>query len=260
MPLKIRFHLDGEAPADPHKHAIGLRALVLSWIRESDPRLSAKLHDINKLKPYTITAIYREAPQNGRPSCFFELSVLVDELWEYIQEGIGIQGAGIRLGPQIFRIGDIELLHQTSYGELLGSAQITTKEYRFRFLTPTAIHRGSEIRKVIVVPTPECYFNNWLARWNLCCEWPIPYATLMPIVETQVAVTYCKGGTEIARLDTDRNFVGYVGDATFGLLKPETVDPEMRKALAVLAIYSEYCGTGVDTMRGMGETQLLKSR
>ena len=254
MPLKIRFHLDGDAPPDPYQHAKGLRAVVLKWIEEINPVFSSEIHDANQPKPYSISAIRRHG--NERGTCWFELSLLLDELYIPILQGQGAKGNILHLGQQAYRVREAEIHQVRPFADIIRNAPATPREFRLRQQTPTAHHRGSEVRKAILLPDPELYWGNWWLRWNLCCEWQIPREVLL-VVEGQAAVTYCQGGTQVAKIDAGRSFAGFVGEVTFGLLKAETIAPDIRKALAALAIFAQYSGTGVDTMRGMGETQLL---
>ena len=254
MPLKIRFHLEGEAPSDPYQHARGLRALVLDWIGEIDPAYSKEVHDANQPKPYSIGTLRRH--DTLRRACSFDLALLVDALYAPILQGQRQTGETFQLGRVGYRIREVEILRPLTYEEIVHAAPDTAREFRFRQVTPTAHHRGSEIRKAILLPDPELYFGNWWMRWNLCSEWQIA-RNLLEVVERQVAITYCQGGTQTANIDKERNFAGFRGDVTFALLKPDTVSPEVRQALAALTLFAEYSGTGVDTMRGMGETQLL---
>ena len=254
MPLKIRFHLGGEAPPDSFQHARGLRALALAWIGASDPEYSQLIHDTNQPKPYSIGTLRRH--EQPRRACWFDLTVLLDALYAPVLQGQQQMGETFRLGQYLYRIREVEILRPMTYEQIIQAAPETVCEFRFRQATPTAHHRGSEIRKAIVLPDPDLYFSNWWMRWNLCSEWQIA-RELLEVVERQIAVTYCQGGTQTANIDRDRNFAGFCGDVTFALLKPDTVSPEIRQGLAALAMFAEYSGTGVDTMRGMGETLLL---
>ncbi len=255
MPLKIRFSLEGGGPPDPYQHARGLRAVVLNWIDKVNPKLSTEIHDFDQPKPYCISPLRRENA-GRRKGCFFDLSVLVDGLYAPILEGQAAQEDIFHLGNFAYRVCEREVHHLQTYEEIVEGVRPDAKEFRLRLCTPTAHHRGSEIRKAVVLPDPELYFGSWWTRWNLCSELQISEAVLA-VVARQVAVSYCQGGTQTANIDEGRNFAGFVGEVTFVLLKPNTIDPEIRQALAALGRFAEYCGTGVDTMRGMGETQLL---
>ena len=254
MPLKIRFHLDGDAPLDPCQHAKGLRAVVLNWIAEINPVFSSEIHDANQPKPYSISALKRN--ENLRGACWFELSLLLDDLYAPILKGQGAKGNLIQLGNQLYRVRETEIYHLRTYEEILRDAPTTAREFRLRQRTPTAHHRGSEVRKAILLPDPELYWGSWWLRWNLCSEWQIN-RDVLEVAAEYAAVTYCQGGTQAAKIDAGRSFAGFVGEVTFALLKADAIAPDIRKALAALAIFAQYSGTGVDTMRGMGETQLL---
>jgi len=51
-------------------------------------------------------------------------------------------------------------------------------------------------------------------------------------------------------------FIGFQGSVRFQVLKPDTLDTDAMRALWALARLASYSGTGVETMRGMGQTRL----
>jgi CRISPR/Cas system endoribonuclease Cas6 (RAMP superfamily) len=257
MPQRLRFALQGRHPAHPFQHATGLRALVMGWLRAADPGLSEQVHDANQPKPLNISPIWYEADTPG--AMCFEVSVLVDWMVAPLLEGARLGAAEIRLGPQAFRMGQPEVVAAARWEELLGRDAGGLAAFEFRVLSPTAHHvSGLEpgIRKSVVLPSPELYFGSWLNRWNLCCEQKFT-ADVLTLVEQQVAVTHCAGSTQRVLLDGARPFLGFEGSVRFALLKPERVDLEGRMALAALARFADFCGTGVETMRGMGQTQFV---
>ena len=251
MPIKLRFVLEGAAPVSPFQHATGLRAVVLDWVRRADPELSQEIHDANQSKPFSISPLWNE-----QGFSLFEVAVLADSLIAPLLEGIAQAGETVRLGRHSYRLREQEAVGAITWEELLTPCP-SAREFAFRMLSPTAHHAPGELRKSVVLPAPELYFGSWLGRWNVCC--PIKFDTdaIRSLVEQQVAVKACEGGTRAVMLDQGRTFIGFQGEVRFTLLKPDTVAPEARSALATLARFAAYCGTGVDTMRGMGQTELL---
>jgi CRISPR/Cas system endoribonuclease Cas6 (RAMP superfamily) len=79
---------------------------------------------------------------------------------------------------------------------------------------------------------------------------------LLETVRIHVGISVCHGGTETVLLEAKRRFIGFVGAVTFCVLKPEVVTSEEKAALAALVRFSNYCGTGVETTRGMGQTRV----
>jgi CRISPR-associated endoribonuclease Cas6 len=243
MPLKIRITLAGEPPANPFQHATGLRALVLRWLQTAD-----------QAKPFRISPLQTEREERSRS--WFETAVLADEIATPLMQGVKGSREEIRLGPQIFRLLSAEVVDAVSWQELLTPAP-ERDTWEFQLLTPTAHHAAGLFRKSIVLPDPENYFGSWMGRWNLCCEGKLDAALKERIAE-RVVVTACEGGTRAVRLDAGRTFIGFQGRVRFALLKPETAPAEAKTALTALARFASYCGTGVDTMRGMGQTCFLE--
>jgi len=251
MPIRLRFVLEGAGAVSPFQHATGLRAVIFDWIRRADPDLAKEIHDANQSKPFSISPLWSE-----RGFSLFEVAVLSDDLIAPLLEGIERAGDTVRLGRQTYRLRDQEAVGAVTWEELLHAAP-TAREFGFRLISPTAHHAPGELRKSVVLPSPELYFGSWLGRWNVCCPVKFDMEAIRTLVEQQVAVKMCEGGTRAVTLDQGRPFIGFQGEVRFTLLKPETVAPEARTALAALARFAAYCGTGVDTMRGMGQTEIL---
>jgi CRISPR-associated endoribonuclease Cas6 len=253
MPLKLRVILAGTPPQNPFQHAKGLRALALRWIAAVDPAMAEEMHEANQPKPYSISPLWRDNSPEGE--CRFEIGLLVDDLAAPILQGMGRCERSIHLGDQPFTIRDVRVFAETGWTDLLSPPKRTVHELAFRLSTPTAHHAAGPLRKSIVTPSPETYFAGWLARWNLYA--PAPFdPVLLSWVEQQVAVKEFNGGTRMVWLDAGRSFIGFQGAVTFAVLKPETLPAEAGVMLTALSRFAVYSSTGVDTMRGMGQTQL----
>lgn len=250
MPCKLRFYLEGDPPSHPFQHAAGLYKLVLNWLAQgAGAGLATMLHDANQPSPYTVSPICSDAGQ-----LWFEVGVLADPFAERIRNGAEQYGESIRLGRQCFRLVGLEVREQTSWEQLLAPTRGAARRMALRLVTPTAHHAPGPYRKAVVLPAPETYFGSWLDRWNLCAPWPFP-ESLLETVRLNVAISACRGQTETVLMGPSRRFIGFVGEVTFRMLKPELATPEERAALAALVRFANYCGTGVETTRGMGQTR-----
>jgi CRISPR-associated endoribonuclease Cas6 len=253
MPIKLRIYLEGDPPAHPFQHMAGLRKLVLDWLAlAGGAALATTVHDANQPNPYAISPIWFE---EGR--LWFEVGALPDQLGPAIQEGAARYGRDLRLGPQRFRVVDLEISEQVSWEQLLESS-CGASGLSVQLVTPTAHHAPGPYRKAVVLPAPETYFGSWFNRWNLCCPVPFP-ESLIETVREQVAIGACRGQTKMVQIDDVRRFIGFVGEVTFRVLKPELMPPEQKAALAALVRFSNYCGTGVETTRGMGQTRAIEA-
>ena len=71
-----------------------------------------------------------------------------------------------------------------------------------------------------------------------------------------LALARWEGETLSIPLDAQRHFLGFQGQAVFHLLMPRQVPRAVRAELAILAAFANFCGTGAETLRGMGQTRV----
>lgn len=252
MPTAIRCQLDGPVPETPYQHAAGLHRLVLDWMDVAYAGLGADLHDRNQPHPLTVGPVWSRDRE-----LWFEVALLDDALLDALLVGAAARTGPLRLGVQSYRIGAPELIGAASWDEMLSGPP--DDDFALRLLSPVAHHTAGESRKSVVLPSPELYFGSWLRRWNLFSHRPID-ADILRSVETHVAVVECEGRTLDIRLPRGRGgastpFTGFVGNVRFTLLQPSTVPESTRLELTALARLSCFSGTGVDTMRRMGQTE-----
>ncbi len=254
MPLKLRVQLQGETPTHPFQHMAGLRKVVLDWVGAGGGvALATTVHDANQPNPYAISPLFGDGERR-----WFEVAVLADPFVPVFREGAPCGGTFLRLGPQRFEVQEVEAREEVSWEQLLQPSR-RGLAMAVRLLTPTAHHASVPTRKAIVLPAPETYFGGWLGRWNLCCPWTFP-ESLLETVRLHVGIRACQGRTEAVSLDQGRRFIGFVGEVEFCVLQPELVAPEEKAALGALVRFASYCGTGVDTTRGMGQTRGMGER
>lgn len=251
MPQRIRIHVSGNPPSNPFQHSTGLRAVLYGWLEHNGAAIATALHDANQVKPFTLSPL--GASRDGE--CFFDVAILTDWLSAPMLDGLSSGRREIRLGRDDYAIAGWEVTHEADWESLLGCGG-RTKEFAFRILTPAAHHAPGAIRKSIVTPSPELYFGSWLNRWNLCCGRGMP-EELSDVVAGRLVVSAFSGGTEAVRLERDRTFIGFTGSVRFSVLSPDTLPPDALSYLHALARFADYCGTGVDTSRGMGQTVYL---
>lgn len=255
MPVRLRFPLMGPVPRTPHIHASGVYRLVLDWLEAGQAGVSKPLHDANQVKPVSIGPVWSEAG-----GCYFDVGVLVDHLVMPLLAGATGRSA-VCLGEQEYKLCPVQVLEQVSWEGLMAAA--TQSEWEISLRSPTAHHPAGPVRRTVVLPEPALYFGSWLGRWNLCCESPIDPA-LLETVRIGVEVSACDGRTHTISLPRGRKigaphkpaqFTGFVGDVRFRAIPVAKVPVNALRSLTALARFATFCGTGVDTMRGMGETR-----
>jgi hypothetical protein len=256
MPQTLRFHLSGAPARGPFQHGKGLHALVVGgWLASADPDIATHVHDANQLGPLTISPLLPQRAGDGGPGCYFEVGVLSDWLADPLIAGMQVTPETIRLGPQTFRLTGWEVAAAATWDDLRAPAPPGWKQFGCELVTPTAHHQRYPFRKGLVLPSPELYIGSWLERWNLCCEEPFDDGALRQVAQDRVAISAASGATRAVPLDPGRLFIGWEGQVRFALLGPDTFPDEERNALAALVRFARFAGTGVETIRGMGQTR-----
>ena len=255
MPTLLTLALQAERPdIAPHEHANGLRALLLGWLREADAALASALHDADQPKPYSIGPLLHRG--DARYEC--RIGLLDDRLLAVLSAGVRQRGAALRLGGDYLRLlADGVRIEQQRWETLLHQDAPPALGWHLFLDTPTAHHQtGMAVRKALVSPLPDTYIAGWARRWQQFSPLPLP-DTLLPLVAERLTVSSLRGETRRVFLDRGRVFIGYIGEVTFHLCAPRAEYPAERQALTALARLAPYCGTGVDTARGMGQTRYL---
>lgn len=256
MPARIRLKLAGPPAAGPHRHAEGIRALVMASIRRADPELAAAVHDANRPNPIAIGPLETTADRADESA--FEIAILKDSMIEPLLEGLPRVGAAVNLGPARYVVADGCIVAAASFRDL-SSLPPHDRSLRLNVLTPTAHHAPGAVRRTIVVPDPRLYAGSWLGRWNLFADARFDPALLNAVAQC-VVVSAFSGGTRAIKLDGRRVFIGFVGSVTFHVLDASSGADDVAAALWTLARFAEYSGTGVETMRGMGCTRIAQDR
>lgn len=253
MPARIQLILEGPKPPGPHRHADGLRAVVLAAIGRSDPDLGKWLHDANQPKPIAIGPL---EPVHDAPSLLaVTVAVTADPAVDPLVMGLPRPGAGITLGAARYVLRESSIVASVGYTEMCAEPP-PGHSIRIRLLTPTAHHQPGPVRRSAVVPDPRLYLGSWLGRWNLFSDVPFDAQFLEAAAES-VVVSAFEGGTRAARLDGRRVFLGFVGSVEFTVLDGGRPAAPISAVMWALARFAEFGGTGVETMRGMGQTRII---
>ena len=250
MPCKLRLTLAGPAPASPYQHLPGLHRLVLEWVGLANPELAAASHDGRK--PYTVSPLWPAPGHAGR----FQVTIgaLADGAADILRQGIERYGPTIGLGPQQYQLEQVSVEDEVSWAELAQTAPVSSA-YQVRLLSPTRATEPEAPRKAAPPPCPEGYLAS-IAQWNRGS--PDGVFALDESVVTFAAEAVQLAACQV-RVESLRHFggvfVGYVGEVTFEVLEPRRIGPAYLHALAALARFANYCGTGKGTAAGMGQTE-----
>lgn len=267
MPTKLHLVFDGPPPPDAHvsgtfRHATGVRALLYRCLAQSAPALALELHDFHGPKPLTASPLWW---RGGRWE--LEVAVLIDDALPALLSGMPAVGERVRFGPEEFALTDLVVGPTVRY-EAFGAEAGDWRTLHIDFLTPTAFQQTLLVagpegtlrkqRKVTPLPDPALAAAAWWHRWNAMMDLqrrphlPERVLDVLPLL----AVARSGGHTECVRLDGTRPFIGFVGRLVAHLLARDTLAPDLVAALGALAHFANYSGTGVETLRGLGQTRV----
>ena len=254
MPSVVRIPLISCRVIEIDQHAVGLRALFYRWISAASPEIGQALHEIPGRKPFSIHSFI---DSSDPVRAVVEISLLDDRLIATLLEGVALCGNTVKLGShELFLEHPPLVAESVSWAMLVDPAGHPVRRWSLRFVTPTAFHRaGQRARRPEYRPLPQLAIQGWLDSWNRFAPSPLP-GDFADAVAPYVSLCIHRGVTEQRNLDRRRCFIGFVGDITYAC-GDQVSDPDVMM-LDCLVRYSRWCGTGVDTVRGMGVTRRLE--
>ncbi len=250
---KLRVVIASDQPIGPHQYAYKLLSAVYHGLGSA----GAEAHDNPAPNPCVVSPVL---PARDEPGLyFFDVSTLDDECLDPITYRLRPEKAPLVLGDAGFPIIECGLLCSLDWQEAMTPSGEMT-QFDFLLKSPTQ-HRqaAGKKRRCIYTPDPRLYFMSWLRRWNAFSDVKFPAETIDECLG-ELSVTRFRGGTEKVNWDIPRPFVGFVGSVSFGILDPRAVPAEVKVALLALARISPYCGTGCETMWGMGQTEFVEGK
>lgn len=115
------------------------------------------------------------------------------------------------------------------------------------FASPTSFKRDD---RVWLFPTPGNLVDSWLRRWNAFSPIQFPEAETRAYATQALVVNRYR--LQTFTVQDEEQQIGFRGNCSLHFLEP---DPYWMRVIATLASYAFYCGTGVKTARGMGQTR-----
>lgn len=134
----------------------------------------------------------------------------------------------------------------TTYASLLTYAR-PIPELVLQFNSPCGFRTGSV---TTAIPEPFRCIQGYLRKWNAFSPLPMQTEQLLEYVKEHISTEW----TQLQPGNTDfRNFYerGWIGRVKW---KAEGRDPFLLRMVNALANYAFYCGTGMKTTQGMGQT------
>ncbi len=236
-----------------------IRGALLNLISRNNEGLVSELHDGRGRRPYSVAPVrlpYRAdqrdllwVVQPGQ-RIVFRVCGLRQEVNSSILNGIlANRSGGIRLGETPMEIVEVNFESSTYFS--LATSKVNTREFEFKFLSPTKFEIRSETFPMLF-PLPMYLFGSLGSLWNEFAppELTIDMDTLMNDVRTSVCVTQHALRTVSIKIKGHIPHIGFVGRARFKVAReaPRRVIDE----IALLSAFARYAGVGAKRAFGLG--------
>ncbi len=207
------------------EYAIGLHAWLLNQVRQSDPALSAYLHDGQSEKPFTLSRL------EGLPLTQSTLTVKLDQTYRWVITALSQLVAqwlvqwlfalpdrlDLRGAP--FRIVRWAIVHPpTTYAALL---QAETTSLTLSFRSPTSFrHRKHHLP----LPIPRNIFQSYLRRWNDFSDEAVDPEDFLDWIDQHVVIVQHQIQSEKVTAGKQGSVTGFIGSIQFNLLAQAHAD------------------------------------
>ncbi len=261
--VNLEAEHDAEMTSYLGYHAL---ALFLGLIRRVDEQLAERLHSMQGLKPFTVSPLqgkytYRKSGifiRKGAP-CWLRFTALEEAIFARLMDSFIKGEQHLQLEQADFRVADVITHPQgsqwagfASFDEMLERAS-GERKVSLRFDSPTVFRSGG--KRNIAFPSPELVFGSLLNKWNAFSGIELN-PSLVDDVGSEVLVSRYKLETKMLAFNSYQE-LGFLGSCVYSANDDVTGD-ELR-TLNALADFAFFCGTGVKTTMGMGQTRKLKT-
>ncbi|MFQ6027610.1 MAG: CRISPR system precrRNA processing endoribonuclease RAMP protein Cas6 [Dehalococcoidia bacterium] len=243
--------------------ARSLHAALLSRLRDSDPSLSRDLHDAPPNAPsveraWTVSGLLGPLDRVGAGSIapadqlyWVRVTALSSGVVADLQRALAPPQTGdlsLELEGVKFRIltGGVCWTACATFGSLAQAAW-PVRRLDMVGLSPTGF-RGQRANHP--VPDPALCLEGYLRKWNAFSPHSLPPEPLLEYAREHVSVTRAFVRTE------HLNFPGFRERGVTGWWRWQVSgpDPQACRTINLLANFSFFCGTGMKTAQGMGQT------
>jgi CRISPR-associated endoribonuclease Cas6 len=237
------------------------RGLLLYIVGCVDPSASGLLHELDTVKPYSVTPLQfksRERSERGYlldPSfpCRVRFRFLKDKYASYMLSFFQQQN-NVSIFDTSFRIASLTV-HSKGYKELEKEAQ-AVDTFRLLFRTPTYLAcLGSSFHWVF--PDPVKVFSSLMRSWNIFSDSrrfdKEEYLAYKEWLNRNVGVSEYELRTKLALMKR-KKATGFTGWATYELKDKES---EWNKVTLMLARFAEYANIGGNRTGGFGVARLF---
>ena len=241
-----------------------LHAALLRRLELVNPALSAKLHDNPESassieKPWTVSSLSGDFQHDGvlltlsaGQTYHARITALTPSVIQALQAAFD---SAHPLGREPLIIGQVPfpLLSErcywdnlTTYASLLTMSRPIT-EIILQFISPAGFRTRSQTP---ALPEPQRSIQGYLRKWNAFSELPMQTEPLLNYVNSHLTMESSQ--LEYATADFRTYYQsGWVGGVKW---RADSEIPFLLRMVNALVNYSFFCGTGMKTTQGMGQT------
>jgi CRISPR-associated endoribonuclease Cas6 len=241
-------------------YTTAFHAWFLHQVRDSDPQLSAYLHDGQSEKAFAIS------PLNGNliantflakvdSTYTWTISALSNTLCTWLKTWYINHPETINLYKGNFEIEQININQPpTTYNNLWSSSSNLDPRFTLAFLAPTCFRSKNHH---LPLPIPTNIFHSYLRRWNDFAPEAFPQEEFLAWIEKVVYITnYDLSCTKVA-VAKQGYVTGFTGTVEFAIDLKASHNSDFERLLSALIKLANYCGTGYKTTFGLGQTRLI---
>jgi CRISPR-associated endoribonuclease Cas6 len=278
--------------AIPANQARALESVFLEWVRQVDPEYAQELHN-SQIKPFTVSDLqgriirqhiftpetepFPDGAVEGKGSLpsdqlrvfaadqvlWWRITtfsprlsqLMVDQIRPALPSTIRLEHCDCTLTIDQHSLAEIpnhRWAGHNTYQDLaqrfLLTGQRPLEQVKIHFASPTAFHKDENFW---LFPSAEQVVESWLRRWNAFSQITFPAETRQFVARSLVVSRYRLSTLTVSDKELQ---IGFQGICTYRFVEQ---DPYWMRVIHTLSAFSFYCGTGIKTARGMGQTRRL---
>lgn len=243
------------------QYTTGLHAWFLDRVRDSDPELSAQLHNEQKEKAFTISDLQGELLPAAKgfqllskQTYRWHITALSSPVANWLANWVRNMPEEVSLHTAPLKIRSWEItLPATTYGELLDDTAVTGDNVKLTFITPTSFRQK---KNHLPLPVPRNLFHSYLRRWNNFSGIDFPQEEFLDWVEEHVVISHHKIESTKVAAGKRGTVTGFTGSVELNLSRSASKNPDFEQLFYVLVELAPYVATGHKTTFGLGQTRI----
>ncbi|QYO67672.1 CRISPR-associated endoribonuclease Cas6 [Leptolyngbya sp. 7M] len=243
------------------QYTIGLHAWFLEQVRQSNPALSAILHDEQTEKAFTLSGL--EGPLVAKGKAFqvqageryrWTITALSKPVVQWMAQWLKTLPSTVELRNAPLHIRQVAIAHPaTSYAKLWEAARSLSSTVSLSFVSPTSFRRHGHH---FPLPVPYNLYHSYLRRWNLFSKIQVGPDEFLDWVDQSVLVLRHQLVSTKVVAGKKGAVTGFTGAIELGLSPKARADDQLVQLFYALSSLAPYCGTGHKTTFGLGQTRL----